>query len=267
MNKDKYFETIAQYELLAKKEIGQNFLIDADKAEAIVDSLGIKEGEKVLEIGCGAGSLTYFLAETDAEITAIDIDEAMIAKTGSDFASRPNVKIINGNAMRFDYSPYSKIVGNLPYYITSGILERVLLQAENAEKAVFMVQKEVISRIFAGPGSKDYSPLNILLSLVGESKKLFGVSRNCFSPIPHVDSAVFEIAFDESRDKETIAAVYKLAKSMFLQRRKTIYNNLKNYLGDGQKAEEILAKAKIEKAKRPEDLKSSDYLTLLSLLH
>ena len=260
MNKEEYFEKIKEYSLLAKKEIGQNFLIDQHVAERIVEEAKISDGDKVLEIGCGAGSLTYFLVHSLGTIDAIDIDEAMLTKVKNDFEKAENIRVFNGNAMRFDYSPYSLIVGNLPYYITSGIVEKVLLGANNARRVVFMVQKEALDRLLAKPNTKEYGPLAILIELSGKATKLFNVSRNSFSPIPHVESAVFKIELNH--DVNLLQDVYRLAESLFLQRRKTIYNNLKNYLGNGDLAKDILEKNEIELTTRPEQLFPSQYLHL-----
>ena len=260
MNAEQYFEGVKSYTLLAKKEVGQNFLINASTALRIVDALEIKPKESVLEIGFGAGSLTYFLAQTEGKIEGIDIDEAMIAKCTKDFEGKENLNLHQGNAMKFDYSFYDKIIGNLPYYITSGILEKVLLGADNCKKAVFMLQKEAVERIFAKPNTKDYGPLNVLLALSGSSKRLFNVPKNDFTPMPHVDSAVFEIVFKEGRSG--LKECYALANALFLNRRKTVLNNLKNFLKDGDLAKNTLVLQGISLTKRPEELLPEDYYKL-----
>ena len=154
MDKESYFERIAEYKLLAKHEVGQNFLVDPGVCERIVSLCEIKSGEKVIEIGCGAGSLSYFLNESEGSSDLIDIDEGLLAKLEEDFKGSDKVKPTYGNAVKWDYAPYDKIVGNLPYYITSLILEKVFLGASNCKKAVFMVQKEAAERILAPVGSK-----------------------------------------------------------------------------------------------------------------
>lgn len=262
MNEDKFFEGVASLKLLAKKEVGQNFLIDPRAAESIVNALDIQEGERVLEIGCGAGSLTYFLSRYSNEIDAIDIDEAMLLKTGKDFEKMENLHVIYGNAAKWDYSSYDKIVGNLPYYITSLLVERALMEGKKAKRMVFMVQKEAAARLLSHPGSKDYGPLPIYLSLVANSKKLFNVGRNSFTPIPHVDSSVLRFdVIPESHNEETKEA-YKFSQSMFLQRRKTIFNNLKSYLRDDTKSKEVLASCGIEPTRRPDAIPPLEYLSL-----
>ena len=164
--------------------------------------------------------------------------------------------------MRWDYRKYTKIVGNLPYYITSGILEKVLLGAENCKKMAIMVQKEAAERLLSPVGTKDYGPLNILLSLSGSLKKEFKVPRSSFAPAPHVDSSVLSFAFKEDRDLALLAKTYSLASSLFLQRRKTIVNNLKSVVKDQAKVTNILFAANVDPSKRPEQLTPAEYLAL-----
>lgn len=260
-DRESFFEEVNSYKLLAKKEVGQNFLIDSSAAERIISLLDVQEDDCVLEIGCGAGSLTFFLNEIKAHGEAIDIDEAMLEKCRKDFPIS-NMNILQGNAMRWDYGKYTKIVGNLPYYITSGILEKVLLGASNCKKMAIMVQKEAADRLLSPVGSKDYGPLNILLSLSGSLKREFKVPRSSFAPAPHVDSAVLSYIYKDNRDLELLGKVYSFASSLFLQRRKTIANNLKTVMKDQVKATNILLAAKIDPNKRPEQLTPEEYLTL-----
>ena len=266
MDKIKYFENIKTLTLLAKKEIGQNFLIDYKVAERIVSSLEEKEDERILEIGAGAGSISFFLSEKNNHVDLIDIDEGMLVKLKEDFKDKDNVHPQYGNAMDFDYSSYDLIIGNLPYYITTGIIENVLLKAKKCRRAVFMVQKEAARRIMAKKENEDYSPLNIYLNYVADIKLLFNVGRNSFTPIPHVDSSIILIDFKKDKHDEEAKEMYLLAKKLFLNRRKTIYNNLKNYLEDASKAEKVLKDAKIEANRRPEQLSDQDYLRILSII-
>lgn len=256
-----YFENIAELKFLAKKEVGQNFLHDSDVASRIVDTLQATPDGKVLEIGSGAGSLTYFLNQKGHQGDAIDIDPSFVSKLQDDFPNG-SIHVIQGNAMKWDYSSYEYILGNLPYYITSGILEKVLLGAKNAKRAVFMVQKEAADRLLASYGDKDYSPLSILLSLSGSAKKEFKVGRDSFTPAPHVESVVFSFNFEQGRNQEDIAGAYHLACSLFLQRRKTIANNLKASLPDQDKVSEILNAVSLSPSLRPEQIPPEKYLEL-----
>ncbi len=262
MDKQRYFETIASYKLLAKHEVGQNFLVDADAAERIVLEADIQPGEKVLEIGSGAGSLTFFLAESEGEVEAIDIDEGLIAKLQDDF--KEDVNVHYGNAAKWDYEPYDKIIGNLPYYITSSLIERALLLGTHAKTMVFMVQKEAGERILSTLGGKEYGPLPILLRWLSEPRKVFNVKRDSFAPAPHVDSVV--LRFDmKTRPEVDIKKAYRFVESMFLQRRKKLLNNLKSVTRDGEKARSLLQKAGLEEDVRPEDVSPEGFLRLFEL--
>ena len=259
-----YFQRISEFKLLAKKEVGQNFLIDIDVAKGIVDLLEAELEDKVLEIGCGAGSLTYFLAQEGLDVTAIDIDPSMIGKLEQDFASVPNVKIIQANGMRFDYSPYTKIVGNLPYYITSGLIEKALLGGTNCSTFVFMVQKEAAERLLSKPNTKDYSPLSILISLSTEAKTALKVSRNCFSPAPHVDSAVVVLK-RKANDVSKIEKTYRFALQCFKQRRKTLANNLKSMGKSQEEIAKLLSLIGSDSSTRPEQLSPEQYFAIANI--
>lgn len=264
MDRRRYFEGIEEFRLLAKHEVGQNFLIDDEVAERIVNALDVQPDEKVLEIGSGAGSITYFLAETKGQVEAIDIDEALIAKLQNDFGERVDVHY--GNGAKWDYSPYDKIIGNLPYYITSLLIERSVLKGVHAKKMVFMVQKEAAERLLADVGSKDYGPLPILIALSSDAHRAFSVRRGCFAPAPHVDSSVIVLDMHAKRNPR-LEGIYRLCSSLFLQRRKTLYNNLKNYLHDGEKAKKILDALDLSSTIRPEQVSPAQFAAMEEMVH
>ena len=264
MDERHYFDTIASYKLLAKHEVGQNFLVDSNAAKRIVDEADIQKGEKVIEIGSGAGSLTFFLAQTEGDIEAIDIDEGLIAKLQEDFKDEANVHY--GNAAKFDYAPYDKIIGNLPYYITSSLIERALLLGANAKRMVFMVQKEAGERILSLVGNKEYGPLPILLRWLSDPKRSFAVRRDCFAPAPHVDSVVLLFQMKERPDVD-IQKAYRFVESLFLQRRKKLQNNLKNLLHDDEKAASAIEKAGLGPDVRPEQVSPEAFLTLYRICY
>jgi 16S rRNA (adenine1518-N6/adenine1519-N6)-dimethyltransferase len=267
MDKEKYFAGIAQYKLLAKREVGQNFLVDAAIAQKIVAAAEISPNDFVLEIGSGAGSLSYFISEYPCQADLIDIDEGLVAKLANDFQKYPNMRPQVGNVMKWDLSSYTKIIGNLPYYITSSILEKTILGAASCEKAVFMIQKEAFQRIFGKNGEFLSGPLPLLIKYRTAAKKIFNVPRTAFSPMPHVDSIVFALNFDKSVTNEETAKLYDLLKIAFAHRRKTIANNLAGMIPNGSSASEFLGKIGIEAHKRPSDLSLADYLSILSALN
>jgi len=267
MDEEHYFEKVAEYKLLAKHEIGQNFLVDIEVAKRIVASAELQPSDRILEIGSGAGSLSYFIDKSGAESDLIDIDEALVLKLQDDFKDNPKTHPQIGNIMRWELRPYSKIIGNLPYYITSAIVEKILLEASSAELAVLMVQKEVIARLSAKVGSEDYGPLPILLQFRASFARVFNVARTAFSPTPHVDSSVFLLRFKNGVSLKEAGELYSFVSQLFLHRRKTILNNLTTVTKDSVAAKELLFQAGIEPTRRPEELSLSEFIKLRSQLH
>lgn len=261
MNREEYFAKVAEYKLLAKHEVGQNFLIDSDACEKIVLCIDYNVGDKVLEIGSGAGSLSFFLNENNTGADLIDIDESLVLKLQGDFADG-NVHPKIGNALKWPLETYNKIIGNLPYYITTGILEKVLLNAKSLQKAVFMIQKEAFVRLIAKINTEDYSPLHVLMAYRCQLKREFNVPRTSFSPAPHVDSTVFSVNIIND-DIDTAQRLYKLVSGLFLNRRKTIYNNLGRYLNNADKANEVLSLCHIDPKTRPQNIDLNGYLSIL----
>ena len=262
MNKETYFENIKTFKFLANKSLGQNFLINPGIAEEIVAKLDVLDDDSVLEIGAGLGSLSYFLAEKNANISLIDIDERMLAHLNKQFGDKKNIAIRRQNILKEDVSKYTKIIGNLPYYITSGIIEHLLVNAKCAKKIVLMTQKEVYPKLL----KSNKSPLSILLNYVADISNPMQVGRNNFSPIPHVDSVVFVLIPNENIVKPENGELLKLMQKIFLHRRKTILNCLQSVTGDKEKSQSILAKMNIDSNLRPEQLSIEFYINLLKQL-
>lgn len=254
-----FFENIKTYKFSANKSLGQNFLVDSGVCESIVNSLEVEPSDNVLEIGAGLGSLSYFLVKSPTEVTLIDIDEAMLIALNNNFGDKKNVHILRQNILKYDVSSFSKIIGNLPYYITSGIIEHLLLNATNAKKMVLMTQKEVYLKLIS---KKEISPLTLLLNYVCDIKLVLNVSRNAFVPVPHVDSSVFSLIPNKNIKNEENKEVYKLMSKIFLHRRKTILNCLTTVLNDKEKASLILNKLGINELARPEQLNIEFYISL-----
>lgn len=262
LSEDKYFEKIKEYRLLAQHEIGQNFLIDPSISREIVELATLEKDDYVLEIGPGAGSLSYFIAQKPSKSDLLDIDERMIAKLNDDFKGKDNIRPIKGNALKWDLSAYTKIIGNLPYYITSSLLETLLLKAPKMGKGVFMVQKEAYVRITSKIKDKNYGPLPLLLAYRGNVKREFNVSRSAFTPSPNVDSVVFSVDIDQKSDVLFAQKLYKISSALFLHRRKTILNNLTSFLSDANIAKNILSSLNINHQNRPEQLLLDDYVSI-----
>ena len=256
---DKFYENIKSLKGVANKSLGQNFLVDSTVCKTIVDSLEISDDDKVLEIGAGLGSLSYHLIKSNADITLIDIDEKMLISLNENFSNKKNVHILRQNILKYDVSSFTKIVGNLPYYITSGIIEHLILNATNAKEITLMTQKEVYQKLVS---TKEISPLSLMLNYVCDIKPVLNVSRNSFVPVPHVDSSVFVLLPNENIKNEENKEVYKLMSKIFLHRRKTISNCLTSLLGDKDKALSLLKELSINELLRPEQLSIEVYFSI-----
>ena len=262
MTEKEFFENIKSYKLIANKSLGQNFLINPQVAEKIVNLLQIKEGDEVLEIGAGLGSLSYFLAKSKGNPELIDVDERMLMFLNEQFKDSNNITIKRQNILKHDLGKFNKIIGNLPYYITSGIIEKLLLDGKNAEIMVLMTQKEVYPKLL----SLNKSPLSLFLNYVADISSPIDVGRNNFAPVPHVDSVVFTIVPNKNIKNEENEKLFKTMKQLFLLRRKNILNNLSNLVKNKEKAREILEKMQIDTNKRPEELPIEFYINLLKLI-
>ena len=262
MNEKEYFEKVKSYKLIANKSLGQNFLINSQTASKIVSLLSLKEGDKVLEIGAGLGSLSYYLAKSPTTVQLIDVDERMLMYLKEEFKDHTTVEVKRQNILKHNLLGFNKIIGNLPYYITSGIIEKLLLDAKDAETIVLMTQKEVYPKLL----SSNKSPLSLFLNYVASISSPINVGRNNFAPIPHVDSVVFVLTPNQNIKNKENEKLFNVMKQLFLLRRKNILNNLSNLVKNKEKAREILEKMGINANKRPEELPIEFYINLLKML-
>ena len=262
MNENQYFETVKSFKFLANKSLGQNFLTNPEVASKIVDKLEVQKGDKVLEIGAGLGSLSYFLSEKPAKTQLIDIDERMLQFLNDQFQNNENIEVKRQNILKHNLSGFNKIIGNLPYYITSGIIEKILVDAKDAQTIVLMTQKEVYPKLL----SNFKSPLSLFLNYVSEISSPTEINRNNFTPVPHVDSVVFTLKLNQNIKNPENKELLKLIQQLFLLRRKNILNNLTNVIHNKEKSREILDKLGVDVNKRPEELDISFYKKVLSLL-
>ena len=256
INRETLKDILNKTGIVANKNLGQNFLVDPAVSKNIVSLLNIDKDDIVLEVGPGLGSLTHFLSHHPLDVC--DIDKRMCDVISSIYADTPSITVYNFDVLKFDVSKYTKIISNLPYYITSDIIAYLLINAINCKEMVFMVQKEAAFR-FLDVDEKT-EPLSVLINMVGEIKKEFVVKPSSFSPMPHVDSLVFKITINNKFDN--LKNIYRFVKTMYLQKRKTIYNNLSSIVKNKQKAQDILTKLSLDPFLRPENLTKDDYLAL-----
>ena len=257
--------------VVAKKSLGQNFLHDKNIIEKIVASNDIKSDDLIIEIGPGKGALTRELKRFNSQIICYEIDERMrpilselesnkLSVIYGDFLKRDVKKDLEGKNFNNLY-----IVGNLPYYITTPIIEKVIDSNLDLTAMTIMVQKEVAERFTAHPGSKDYNSLTIYLNYYFDVDKLFVVKNTCFSPIPKVDSAV--VRFKRKENKYVVKNekhFFELVYNSFRFKRKTLKNNLKSY--NWRLIEELLLKNNYEVTVRAEEVDINTFIEISNKL-
>ncbi len=230
---------IDSYSFNFQKKFGQNFLVDSNVLENIIEQAGIGSDDLVLEIGPGIGTMTQYLCESAREVVAIEIDETLIPILNYTLEDYDNVTIINDDALKTDIEKIVKkknggkpikVVANLPYYITTPIIIGLLEGKAPIESITIMVQKEVAERMQTGPGSKEYGALSLAVQYYADANILMTVPASCFMPRPKVDSSVIKL---DIYDKPPVNVcdeemLFKIIRASFNQRRKTLANGLKN---------------------------------------
>ncbi len=213
--------------------LGQNFILDDTLVDSIVYASGVGPGDRVLEIGPGAGVMTRHLAEAGASVTAVELDRALEPVLGAVLEGVEGARVVFGDAMKLDIGelmggePY-RVVANLPYYITADVVLRMLTQAHKPEKITIMVQKEAAERMMAKMGSKIWCALAATVQYFGKVSILMEVPPEAFTPRPHVESALIEIALFDERPVEAQdeQMMLRVISACFAMRRKTLLNNL-----------------------------------------
>lgn len=264
INRNNINKIMMEYYVKPDKDYGQNFLVEPPICEKIVDLLEIQKDEKVLEIGPGIGSLTHFLSLKEGELSVVDIDERMISFLKEKYR-RSEIEFITNDIRKTDISNYDKIIGNLPYNITTEAIVYILLNARRANKVVIMCQSEAFNH-FNDVSGKEYGPASVLLHLLGTCNKKFVVKPGSFYPVPKCNSTVFTIDLYKNVALDDIKKVYLFAKQLFINRRKTIYNNLSQYLKDKEKTNEVLNQVGILPNTRPEEISPEKYLEMYKAL-
>lgn len=261
-----------------KKSLGQNFLIDVNIINNIIDASDIDAQTGVIEIGPGMGSLTEQLARHAKRVLAFEIDQRLIPVLNDTLSPYDNVTVINEDILKANIKKAVEnhlqdcekimVVANLPYYITTPILLNLMQQDIPIDGYVVMMQKEVGERLNAEVGSKAYGSLSIVVQYYTETSKVLTVPKSVFMPLPNVDSIVVKL-MQRTEPLVTVdneEAFFKLAKAAFAQRRKTINNNYQNYFKDGKQHKEVilqwLEQAGIDPRRRGETLSIQDFAKL-----
>lgn len=274
-------EILQKYNFSFRKKFGQNFLIDGNILEKIVDAAQITDADCVLEIGPGIGTMTQYLAERAKAVVAVEIDTNLIPILQDTLSLFSNVKIINQDILKVDINRIVeeqndgnpiKIVANLPYYITTPIIMSLLEKHVKLQSITIMVQKEVADRMQAGPGTKDYGALSLAVQYYTKPEVIAKVPASCFMPRPNVDSTVIRLTKYERPPVEALDEEYLFAviRASFNQRRKTLINGLSNAgnLGiDKERVAAVLEQMELSAQIRGEALTLKQFTELSNCLY
>jgi len=261
----------------AKKSLGQNFLVDESYARRVVGALGPRADETVVEIGPGQGALTALLAEGAGRLVAVEFDRELAPLLRGRFGGRENFKLVEGDALEVDFceavapAASARVVANLPYNISTAILQRLIAQRRCVTEMVLMLQREVVGRITARPGSTERGYLSVMVEAHCEAEALFDVPPGAFRPVPKVWSTVTRLTVRERPELEGVdeGLLWRVVSAGFAQRRKTIFNNLRSAPEEVRSrveaaggAASALEAAGVEPGRRAETLKLSEWAAL-----
>lgn len=272
MNIKEVKELLDKYNLNAKKGFGQNFLVDDNILKKIAYSLKDKNYKGVIEVGPGLGSLTRYLVESYDKVLCYEIDTDMI-EVLNDTIKCDKLTIKEGDFLKSNVSKDIKenfdtevcLIANLPYYITSPILLKLLEEVREIKDIVIMIQKEVAERFCAKPNTKDYNALSVLIQYFTKATKLFDVSPSAFVPAPKVSSSVIHLCYKEEEwlKGEDLSFFLKFNRNIFKQRRKTLVNNISaSYPISKEEAGNILEENGFSKTIRSEVLSVEEIVHL-----
>ncbi|MED4069670.1 16S rRNA (adenine(1518)-N(6)/adenine(1519)-N(6))-dimethyltransferase RsmA [Priestia endophytica] len=275
-------EILKKYGFTFKKSLGQNFLIDPNILTSIVRHAELDDKKGAIEIGPGIGALTEHLARTAKKVVAFEIDQRLLPILDETLAPYDNVEVLNQDVLKADLKSVLEeqfagiedimVVANLPYYVTTPILMKLLEEELPLEGIVVMLQKEVGDRISAKPGTKSYGSLSVAIQYYSEPETVMTVPKTVFNPQPNVDSSVIRLKMRKTPPVELDDSAYffTVVRACFGQRRKTILNNLTNNLEDGKKykkeIEEALQSTNIDPKRRGETLTIEEFALLSNTL-
>ena len=264
-----------KYELLAKKSLGQNFIVDSNIIDRLIAHAKLSKDVAVIEVGPGLGSLTQELINHAGKVVSIEIDQNMVEILSDLFKDKEKFQLIYSDILQFDLESLVKqlkseykeviIVANLPYYITSEILIKLFKLQDKVDTVMLMVQREFAQRLTAQKNSKDYRTLTVLAQTFYKSKIIMRISKHVFYPRPNVDSAIILM---KAKDSEVVdlTAYVAFIEMCFTQKRKNIYNNLRSSLGEDL-SKLILEKSGVEARERASDLDLSKFLEMYEVYY
>lgn len=259
------------------KSLGQNFLIDGNIVRKIVASANISSEDYVLEIGPGMGTLTEELALHAKKVVSVELDKSLLPILDETIGKYDNVEIVSGDILDIDVDKLIKeklnggpvkVVANLPYYVTTPIIGKLIESQANIDSIIVMVQKEVAERMAAGPGSKTYGSLSVFVNFYTNPEIVVKVPKTVFMPQPKIDSAVIKLQIKSELPDIDSSQFFNVVKAAFSKRRKTIFNALSTYGFDldRESFKEYLIKADIKLEERAENLSVEDFIKISAIL-
>ena len=263
-------ELVKKYNFKFSKSLGQNFLIDDSVPRDIVLGAEVDENDLVIEIGPGVGTLTAQLLNKAKKVVAIELDNDLIPILNQEIGDNPKFTLIHNDALKVNFSDIIgneesvKLVANLPYYVTTPIIVKLLKESYNFKSLTIMIQKEVAERMNAEPGNKDYGALSLLVQYYCNTKIIRKVSPQCFIPRPKVDSIVIRLdKLQEPKVKlDNEKLFFDIIRSSFNMRRKTLWNGVKNIGLSKEKLELAFNNADIDPKRRGETLTIQEFANL-----
>lgn len=269
MNKDQVRTILNQRGMNVRKKYGQNFLIDKNMVDKILRTSMVGTDDVVVEIGPGLGALTVGLAARAKRVIAYEIDAGLSAYLTEQFLGSNHVDIFQQDILdvTLSFPEPIKVVSNLPYYITTPILFKLLEGNQEIRSITLMMQKEVAERLVATPRTKQYNALSVILQYLAEVKIEFFVPKTCFYPVPDVDSAVLTIALKQQSNHNDTVPFIQFVKHAFHQRRKTMLNNLTSmYHWKKSSVEIVLEQQGFSPSVRAEELYLTEFIQLYEVL-
>lgn len=255
-----------------KKKYGQNFLNDKEEIlNKIIEVSNVNEESEILEIGPGQGALTALLVERVKKLTCIEIDKDLENGLRKKFDKKENYSLVMGDVLEVDFKKYlnagTKVVANIPYYITSPIINKIIENKDLIDEAYIMVQKEVGERICAKSG-KERSVLTLAVEYYGEANYLFTIPREFFNPIPNVDSAFISIKFYKDKryeDKISEDLFFKYIKAAFSNKRKNIVNNFSTLGYSKNEIKGLLQELEVSENERAENISIEKFIEIINI--
>lgn len=267
-------DRLKKHHITLQKKYGQNFIGDPALLERIATVCDWQPGDRALEIGPGAGTLTRAIAREAEEVLAVEIDRRLAPLLEETLADCANVHLVFTDALKTDLDALMrdtlgwdgryKLIANLPYYITTPLIMHVLEDSEKVSELVIMVQKEVGERLCAAPGSKAYGAVTVMVQYAATVARAFDVGRHAFVPAPEVDSTILRLIPYEKRpiQAQSDAVLRRVVKAAFSQRRKTLRNSLSSLGCDKALIKQALEAASIEDSRRAETLSVAEFVAL-----